>query len=56
MAKRKKDKRTNNDLKTNFRGFSGSIYHLIPGLKIIPTFDWLKPRKLKTHIPGVARP
>ena len=30
-----------------------------PGLKIITTFDWLKPRILKTHIPGcsqLARP
>jgi hypothetical protein len=25
----------------------------IPGLKIITTFDWLKPRVLKTHIPMV---
>jgi hypothetical protein len=25
---------------------------IIPGLKIMTTFDWLKPRVLTTHIPG----
>jgi hypothetical protein len=29
-----------------------TVIHFIPGLKIMTTFDWLKSRVEKNHIPG----
>ena len=54
-GKMKQTKRSKSDLHNTAQSqFNDSRYtmhitYLIPGLQIIATFDWLKPRLLKTH-------